>query len=282
MEIDFELIIQLQQLDSDIRNAALVIEGIPRLVQDVDKLHPGHDEARRRRQGQDGPEPKESAATSRTRSRTSKVQVGKYKRQLKRGQDQQGIHLAPPRGRGDPAQDRRPRGIHHRRDAGRRRRRGGDQGRPPQAEPGEGRPREGETRPRREAEGDRVPLRGPEQGAGGPRPPHPPRTAQDLRVTVPEEGRRRPLPGHRGILRHVPHARPPADAQRDPRQDQGRHLRSLRPHPLPDGPSPSRSSPGPQPPNSPRGRVSRRSTRRPARPPRPPGTWRRSGPGIRP
>ena len=37
MEIDFELIIQLQQLDSDIRNAALVIEGIPRLVQDVDK-----------------------------------------------------------------------------------------------------------------------------------------------------------------------------------------------------------------------------------------------------
>ncbi|MCU0244044.1 MAG: C4-type zinc ribbon domain-containing protein [Acidobacteria bacterium] len=37
MDIDFDLIIRLQQLDTDLRNAALVIEGIPRLVQDVDK-----------------------------------------------------------------------------------------------------------------------------------------------------------------------------------------------------------------------------------------------------
>ncbi|MCK7470480.1 MAG: hypothetical protein MZU95_06570 [Desulfomicrobium escambiense] len=44
----------------------------------------------------------------------------------------------------------------------------------------------------------------------------------------------------------MPHARPPADAERDPGQDQGHPLRGLRPHPLPGRPSPSRSSPGPQ------------------------------------
>ena len=37
MEIDFDLIIELQRLDTEIHNASLVLEGIPRLVQDVDK-----------------------------------------------------------------------------------------------------------------------------------------------------------------------------------------------------------------------------------------------------
>jgi peptidoglycan hydrolase CwlO-like protein len=37
VEIDFALIIELQRLDSEIHNASLVLEGIPRLVQDVDK-----------------------------------------------------------------------------------------------------------------------------------------------------------------------------------------------------------------------------------------------------
>ena len=37
MEIDFDLIIELQRLDSELREASLVLEGIPRLVQDVDK-----------------------------------------------------------------------------------------------------------------------------------------------------------------------------------------------------------------------------------------------------
>jgi hypothetical protein len=37
VEIDFDLIIELQRLDSELREASLVLEGIPRLVQDVDK-----------------------------------------------------------------------------------------------------------------------------------------------------------------------------------------------------------------------------------------------------
>ena len=37
MDIDFDLIIELQRLDSEIHNASLVLEGIPRLLQDVDK-----------------------------------------------------------------------------------------------------------------------------------------------------------------------------------------------------------------------------------------------------
>jgi predicted nucleic acid-binding Zn-ribbon protein len=37
VEIDFDLIIELQRLDTEIHNASLVLEGIPRLAQDVDK-----------------------------------------------------------------------------------------------------------------------------------------------------------------------------------------------------------------------------------------------------
>jgi len=37
VEIDFDLIIELQRLDTEIHDATLVLEGIPRLVQDVDK-----------------------------------------------------------------------------------------------------------------------------------------------------------------------------------------------------------------------------------------------------
>jgi predicted nucleic acid-binding Zn-ribbon protein len=37
VEIDFDLIIELQRLDTEIHNASLVLEGIPRLVQDVDR-----------------------------------------------------------------------------------------------------------------------------------------------------------------------------------------------------------------------------------------------------
>ena len=37
MDIDFDLIIELQRLDTEIHDAALVLEGIPRLAQDVDK-----------------------------------------------------------------------------------------------------------------------------------------------------------------------------------------------------------------------------------------------------
>jgi len=37
VDIDYELLIELQRLDSELREASLVLEGIPRLVQDVDK-----------------------------------------------------------------------------------------------------------------------------------------------------------------------------------------------------------------------------------------------------
>jgi len=37
VDIDFDLIVELQRLDTEIRDAALVLESIPRLVQDVDK-----------------------------------------------------------------------------------------------------------------------------------------------------------------------------------------------------------------------------------------------------
>jgi predicted nucleic acid-binding Zn-ribbon protein len=37
VDIDFDLIIELQRLDTEIHDAALVLEGIPRLAQDVDK-----------------------------------------------------------------------------------------------------------------------------------------------------------------------------------------------------------------------------------------------------
>jgi hypothetical protein len=37
VDIDFDLIIELQRLDTEIHDASLVLEGIPRLAQDVDK-----------------------------------------------------------------------------------------------------------------------------------------------------------------------------------------------------------------------------------------------------
>jgi predicted nucleic acid-binding Zn-ribbon protein len=37
VDIDFDLIIELQRLDTEIHDAALVLEGIPRLAQDVDR-----------------------------------------------------------------------------------------------------------------------------------------------------------------------------------------------------------------------------------------------------
>ncbi len=81
MDIDFDLIIQLQQLDTDIRNAALVIEGIPRLVQDVDK--------RIQSTTQLVADAKDKMAQNQKKRRDlendvkdMKVQVGKYKRQL--------------------------------------------------------------------------------------------------------------------------------------------------------------------------------------------------------
>ena len=81
MEIDFDLIIELQRLDTEIHNASLVLEGIPRLVQDVDKRiqattklvadakdKMAHNQKKRRDLEND--------------VKDMKGQIGKYKRQL--------------------------------------------------------------------------------------------------------------------------------------------------------------------------------------------------------
>ena len=81
MDIDYELIIQLQQLDTEIRNAALVLEGIPRLVQDIDKkIQAGSklvaDAKDKMSQNQ------KKRRDLETEVKDIKVQIGKYKRQL--------------------------------------------------------------------------------------------------------------------------------------------------------------------------------------------------------
>lgn len=81
MDIDFDLIIELQRLDSDIHNATLVLEGIPRLVQDVDTRI----EATTKLVA----DAKDKMAANQKKRRDLesevkdlKVQIGKYKRQL--------------------------------------------------------------------------------------------------------------------------------------------------------------------------------------------------------
>jgi predicted nucleic acid-binding Zn-ribbon protein len=81
VDIDFELIIQLQQLDTEIRNAGLVLEGIPRLVQDIDKkIQAGSklvaDAKDKMAQNQ------KKRRDLETEVKDIKVQIGKYKRQL--------------------------------------------------------------------------------------------------------------------------------------------------------------------------------------------------------
>lgn len=81
MDTDFDRIIQLQHLDTEIRNADLVLEGIPRLVQEIDakiqscsrvvadaKDKMAHNQKKRR--------------DLETEVKDIKAQVGKYKRQL--------------------------------------------------------------------------------------------------------------------------------------------------------------------------------------------------------
>jgi len=81
VDIDFDLIIQLQHLDSDIHASALVLESIPHLVQDVDKRIQAGSTA--------VAEAKDRMAQNQKRRRDLetevkdlKAQIGKYKRQL--------------------------------------------------------------------------------------------------------------------------------------------------------------------------------------------------------
>jgi len=81
VDIDFDLIIELQRLDSELREASLVLEGIPRLILDVDKRiqattklvadakdKMAHNQKKRRDLEND--------------VKDMKGQIGKYKRQL--------------------------------------------------------------------------------------------------------------------------------------------------------------------------------------------------------
>jgi len=81
VEIDFDLIIELQRLDSEIHNASLVLEGIPRLVQDVDRKIQATtklvaDAKDKMAQNQKKRRDLESEV------KDQKVAIGKYKRQL--------------------------------------------------------------------------------------------------------------------------------------------------------------------------------------------------------
>src|SRR5512136_173694 len=79
--IDFDLIIELQRLDTELHNASLVLEGIPRLAQDVEKRI----QATTKLVG----DAKDKLAQNQKKRRDlenevrdMKVQIGKYKRQL--------------------------------------------------------------------------------------------------------------------------------------------------------------------------------------------------------
>ena len=81
MDIDYDLIIEIQRLDTEIREASLVLEGIPRLVQDIDKKIQTDSKL--------VADAKDKMAQNQKKRRDLeaevkdiKVQIGKYKRQL--------------------------------------------------------------------------------------------------------------------------------------------------------------------------------------------------------
>ncbi len=81
MDIDYDLIIEIQRLDIEIREASLVLEGIPRLVQDIDRRIQTDSKLVADAKG------KMSQNQKRRRDleaevKDIKVQIGKYKRQL--------------------------------------------------------------------------------------------------------------------------------------------------------------------------------------------------------
>jgi uncharacterized protein len=81
VEIDFDLIIQLQNLDSEIHASTLVLETIPRLIQDVDKRIQAGSQAvaeARERMAQN----QKRRRDLETEVKDLKGQIGKYKRQL--------------------------------------------------------------------------------------------------------------------------------------------------------------------------------------------------------
>jgi predicted nucleic acid-binding Zn-ribbon protein len=81
VDIDFDLIIELQRLDTEIHNSALVLEGIPRLVQDIEKkiqVGSKHVADAKDKMSQN----QKKRRDLETEVKDIKVQIGKYKRQL--------------------------------------------------------------------------------------------------------------------------------------------------------------------------------------------------------
>jgi predicted nucleic acid-binding Zn-ribbon protein len=81
VDIDFDLIIQLQHLDSEIHASSLVIDSIPRLIQDIDKRIQAGSKAVAEAKDKMAKNQKKRREME-TEVRDIKVQVGKYKRQL--------------------------------------------------------------------------------------------------------------------------------------------------------------------------------------------------------
>jgi hypothetical protein len=81
VDIDFDLIIELQRLDSEIRNAALVLEGIPRLVLDIEKrIQAGSKLVADAKDKMSHNQKKRRDLENEVKD--LKAQIGKYKRQL--------------------------------------------------------------------------------------------------------------------------------------------------------------------------------------------------------
>jgi len=81
VDIDFDLIIELQRLDTEIRDASLVLEGIPRLTQDIDKKIQTDSKLVADAKGKMSQNQKKRRELE-TEVKDIKVQIGKYKRQL--------------------------------------------------------------------------------------------------------------------------------------------------------------------------------------------------------
>ncbi len=81
MDIDYDLIIEIQRLDTEIREASLVLEGIPRLVQDIDKKIQTDSKLVADAKDKMSQNQKKRRDLE-TEVKDIKVQIGKYKRQL--------------------------------------------------------------------------------------------------------------------------------------------------------------------------------------------------------
>ncbi len=81
MDIDFERLIHLQQLDSEIRSTTLVLESIPRLIQDIDgKIQAGSEAVAKAKDRLSRNQ--KMRRDLETEVKDIKIQVSKYKRQL--------------------------------------------------------------------------------------------------------------------------------------------------------------------------------------------------------